>query len=462
MQKEDSLDNIKALSQKEPRSARRYVNPFVMPEGSDRFQYREEENQLQKRELDKIHQMSLVKRADIISPSVPSLVNRTIKVREPKTQKNTKDSAPREVKPIPPEAPNVVKSMRMTEFVAEKREVFLIQLIIDRKNKEVQRLNNQIKKEEDELQEKEMQIVETSNEYKMSSAQIEAALARARKSSEAATKKRVELQKELKCEQQTVALIQSDLLKNQDLLENYQDCKRFIESVKPDYMSLEEYFSQSDRLLRYFDDVEQENLFLLDQFQNRIDEIEKDQNKYSKDLSEYDEVLATVSKKVETLPHIEEEDYEIPEGNQQLSNNIDAELQRLTDLIKNTFQNCFGKTSTDSPISMLEILESAMEDLYDRIQCVKSSFRDEKMHIKDKQRRLEEMREEADRKEALQQEKMMKAYERAKQPIKKKTGREIRRRMLPNMFIKKDEEAERRRQMEKERIENLLYGPELD
>lgn len=459
--REDSLDNIAMATKKTPRSARRYVNPFVMPEGSDRFGYREEENEQQRRELEKVHQMSLIQRTDRMQPSIPSLVNRTIRPQEPKTSKSNQN-APREIKPIQPESPNVVKSMRMTEFVAEKREIFLIQLIIDRKNKEVQRLNNQIKSEEDQLQETEMKIVEASNEYKMSSAQIEASLARARKSSETATKKRVELQKELRCQQQTVSLIRSDIMKNEDLLENYKQCKEFLESVKPDYANFDDYFKGPEVLLKHFDDMEQENLFLLDQYQNRQDEIEKDQKKYEKDLVESSEMLTQVSKKVETIPQAEIEDLQLSPGNVQQSIQIDKETARLTELIKKTFLHCFGKPSTDTPISMLELIEKAMDDLYERIQYVKPSFRNEKMTIKDKQRHLQELREESDRKEAQQHEKMMKAYERAKQPIKKKSGRPVPRRMLPNMFIKKDEEAERRRAEERQRIDNLLYGPDLD
>lgn len=459
--REDSLDNFSYDSQREPRSARRYVNPFVMPEGSDRFGYREEENKQQKEELAKIQQMTLVQRTDRLQPSVPGLVNRTIRPHEPKTARSNQ-SAPREIKPITPESPNVVKSMRMTEFVAEKREVFLIQLIIDRKNKEVQRLNNQIKSEEAQLQDTEMKIVETSNEYKMTSAQIEASLARARKSSESATKKRVELQKELRCQQQTVSLIRSDIMKNEDLLENYKQCKEFLEYIKPDYANFDDYFKGPEVLIKHFDDMEQENLFLLDQYQNRQEEIAKDQKKFDKDLIESSQLLNQVSKKVDSLPYVEVEDLQLCPGNVQMSGEIDAETAKLTELIKKTFFHCFGKPSTDTAISMLELIEKAMDDLYAKAQHVKPSFRDEKMMIKDKQRHLQEIRDEADRKEAMQHEKMMKAYEKAKQPIKRKSGRPIPRRMLPNMFVKKDEEAEKRRAEERQRIDNLLYGPDLE
>ena len=460
--REDSLDNFSYETKRAPRSARRsYVNPFVMPEGSDRFGYREDENAKQREELAKIHQMSLIQRTDRMQPSIPALANQTARPHEPKTAKSNQ-SAPREIKPVPPESPNVVKSMRMTDFVQEKREIFLIQLIIDRKNKEVQRLNNQIKSEEDQLQDTEMKIVEASNEYKMTSAQIEAMLARARNSSETATKKRVELQKELRCQQQTVSLIRSDIMKNEDLLENYKQCKEFLDSVKPSYANFDDYFKGPDVLLKHFDDMEQENLFLLDQYQNRQDEIQKDQKKFDKDLIESEELLTKVSKKVETLPQAEVEDLQLCPGNVQMSEQIDSETAKLTELIKKTFLHCFGKPSTDTAISMLELIEKAMDDLYAKVQNVKPSFRNEKMTIKDKQRHLQELRDEADRKQAQQYEKMMKAYEKAKQPIIKKTGRRVYRRMLPNMFIKKDEEAERRKAEERQRIDNLLYGPDLE
>ncbi|OHT15969.1 hypothetical protein TRFO_42172 [Tritrichomonas foetus] len=352
--------------------------------------------------------------------------------------------------------------MRMTEFVQEKREVFLIQLIIDRKNKEIARLNNQAKSEENDLQDREMKIAETSNEYKMTSAQIEAALARARKSSEAATKKRVELQKELKCESQTVALIQSEILKNQDTLEAYRQYDEFLHSIIPNGKDFDSHFQSPETLLKYFDDIEQENLFLLDQFQNRTEEIEKDMTKYDKDMNQYDATYSVLKERVDSLPVVPEEQTELMEGNVHESEFIDNELQRLSNLIYSTFVKCFGTGSSLSAITMLEILEQGMEDLYDRIQYVKPSFRNEKMSIIDKQRHLQELRDEAERKEAQQQEKMLKAIERAKKPIPKKNGKPIRGRMLPNMFIKKDEEAERQRMLERKRIEDLLYGPDLE
>ena len=455
----DHEEDVSSFAPKEPRSARRYHNPFVMPEGSDRFGYREEENRIAREDQLRTFQMSLVQRTDAMKPKVPSLLTKT--VRQPSSSR-TSDSSPREIKPVPPESPRGKKRMRTADFVSEKREIFLLQLIIDRKNKEIRKLEDMARAEEKSMNDAEMRIVETSNEYKMTSAQVEAALARARKSSEAATKKRVELQKELRCEQQTVAIIRSEIIKNEDLIEAYRGYNEFLHSIVPPGRKYEEYFNEPKDLLRYFDDMEQENLFLLDQYQNRQEEIRKSQDFYDSSVVQYDGDYNVMKKKLEELPEVKEEQLELKEGNIRDSEYIDNELVRLHNIIMKTFQKCFGGTANISTMTMLEILESAMEDLYERVEYIKPSFRNEKMAVIDKKRHIQEMRDEADRKEAEQHEKMLKAIARAKKPMVRKTGRPIRGRMLPNMFKKKDEEAERLRMLEKQRIEELLYGPDLD
>ena len=448
-----------------PYSARPRVNPFIMPEGSDRFQYREEENQRQRAELATFHRMSLVQRTDMLTPRIPPCISKaTMKVHEPgRTRAAVAPRArPDVVKPVQPEAPNTAKNMRMTEFVAQKREIFLVQLLIERKTKEMTRLENEMRAEEHQLLETENSLAETSNQYKMATAQAEASLARARKAVEAATKNRVELQKEYKLLQQTSSIIHTEISKNRDTLESYRQYFEFLKTITPEGRKMEDFYASPKLLETEMDNLEKENLFLIDQYEALKIDLEKGENRESEMLSETNEQLKKVQARLAHVPKVEEIP-EIPEeADHQASEALDKELETLNNLIKHTYLSCFHAEANISAMMMLERIENALEGLYEQMEYVDPEFAGAKQKKKDYERAEERRAEESRRKEAEQRMKIEHALERATRPIKKRTGRPIMRRMLPIKIVDQDDEQYRAYLKEQQRIETLLYGEDSD
>ena len=446
-----------------PKSARPYVNPFVMPEGSDRFQYREEENQRQKAELASIHRMSLVQRTDMMTPRIPPLVSKaTMKVHEPGSTRGTVAPRTREVKPVPPEAPNTAKNMRMTEFVAQKREIFLVQLLIERKTREMTRLETEMRAEERSLLETENALSEASNQYKMATAQAEAALTRARKSLEAATRNRVELQREYKLVQQSSSIMHSEISKNRDTLEAYRKYHEFLVNITPQGRTMEDFYKSPKLLEEEMDNLEKENLFLIEQYENAQTELAKGENVESEMLSETNEELKKVQERLARVPKVEDMP-EIPEEvDRETSAAVDKELDDINGLVKQTYLNCFHAEANISAMMMLERLESALEDMYVKMEYVNPAFAAEKQAKKDYLRAEQRRAQENQRREAEQRLKIEHALERATRPIKKRTGRPMMRRMLPIKIEEQDDEQLRAQLREQERIETLLYGEDTD
>ena len=87
----------------------------------------------------------------------------------------------------------------MHEFVDEKREIYRLQLFIDKKNRDISKFSRNIETNDRKLQEAETKIKTLSDQYKMTTIQMEAAVARSRKLADAAarqtTLKKKELQK---------------------------------------------------------------------------------------------------------------------------------------------------------------------------------------------------------------------------------------------------------------------------
>jgi uncharacterized membrane protein YccC len=145
------------------------------------------------------HHLTLAQRAEV-SRGVPSILHKDIPLRPLSPPSDN-------VKPVLPEAPHSVRQPPMSTIVLDKREVFTVQVMIQRKREEIRRLSAEIEAEEAKLSEDEQHIADMSNELKMTSAQAEAAVGRAEQAMHSAEKKRLELEREQKVWRQRLALV---------------------------------------------------------------------------------------------------------------------------------------------------------------------------------------------------------------------------------------------------------------
>jgi hypothetical protein len=346
----------------------------------------------------------------------------------------------------------------VTDFVRQRREVFLAQLAIDRKHNEEQRLADQILLEEKKLQDIEAAISETSNQFTMTRAQGEGALTRVNKASDAALKKRCELQGIFQGASESNLVLRAEIGKKRQKLDTYRSYQQFLQRMTPAGETKESFFNSAEVLIGEMDHLEQRNLFLIQNYETLSVQNEGPITRTSMALGLTEEELRIIEAKRKGVPVIEKKRYRLWPGDISKSTAIENELQQLKIWITRTYVRCIDMEPTDSSLLMLERIEMAIDRLYERIHEVNP------VHLQNKQRRQDEIRFEQHRlevqakKEADQKQKYAQAVARAKMPIKKRTGRPPMRRMLPITLHRKDPEQSRAELEEKERLDELLYG----
>jgi hypothetical protein len=441
--------NVRKPEGSPPKSARRYKNPFIVPKGADRVSYRGEPGQ-----PPLAQRLTLAHRAELPKYSIPSLVDKSpIPVPPPEIC---------EPKPVPAESPHDARRVPLSDFINQRREVFFVQLMINRKRGEQQRLEAEIRAEEQQLHENEGLLSETSNQFTMTSAQGEAALKRANKASDAALKKRKELQQEFHLAINDLQLIRSEISKRREKLAVYRSYREFLESISPAHAPVEELFKHPSALMDEMDLLERRNLFLLSHYQTLFEQSDAGVSVVKKDLVEAESNLSRLEGKASMVPVVEPIQYKLREGNLKEAQEIENELQELEVGITRTYVHCFGPGQSVASLTMLERIENALEALFMRIQLVNPTY----LHTKQKKQdeiRLEQHRLDMQaKKDAEQKLKYDQAVERAQMPIKRRTGRPCLERTLPLIINREDPELARAAQRERERLETLLYGEESE
>lgn len=479
-------------------------NPFRIPPVAELLAGREEEEIRINEEREAVRSMTLKQRAELCRPPIPDYLIRSSQHASPETSiygssnttpnlsrlssRNTNRKRPKTRSSLfitnrqlingdfqfddgfedsekyrngqsTSDQPTMHKTQRgrITEFIQEKRDIYHVQMLMDRKNYEIQRLNKQIANEEASLLEQERNIEESSQSYKIQTTKVETDLARARKKMEEAVRRRVSATKSLRQFKQQVEQMKSEISKNLDTLDDYQSYKIFLESLLPNGKTVEQYFVQPSDLITELEVVEKDNLFLIQQCQI-LNELQNRSEKTMKEVIDTTEVLIEKAQNklsnVEEVPIFDQSNEEILENQKEVEN----EIKRFGKLVNNLFIKCYKKESNISTIGILEKIENDLEDMYKKIDLIDSKFVTEKQSGIDKRRR-EQQRKDKLEKQALEQKmKTDQALKRATQPIKKQTGRPLYERTTPIKMHKTNDAKLLAQKMEQQRVDNLLYG----
>jgi hypothetical protein len=342
----------------------------------------------------------------------------------------------------------------MTGLVNQNREIFHLQLLIQRKREEIANLDSERRAAEADFFNSQRELDETANQFSTASAQAEAAVARARRASEIATKKRMDLQKQMWVATQANAAVRADIAKQQEQLDRYREYHDFILKLTPDGHTMEEFYSDPLLLAVELDRLHEATLFLINQV-TRFAAI-RDQNieRITDGLNEAEQELATIPE----VQEIEECAAVLSDGNLRASDYADQELRRMTALVARAHRGCFGGMANLSAFVMIEQIETGLEQLHNRVLCLRRSYVQAKQKKKDEERLERQKKETAEKKAADFKLKSDQALERAQKPIKKRTGRPPIKRVLPIRVKQKDPEVFMAEQTERERVERLLYG----
>lgn len=346
---------------------------------------------------------------------------------------------------------------RISEFIQEKRDIYHVQMLMDRKNYEIQRLNKQISNEESALLEQERNIEESSQSYKLQNAKIESELAHARKKMEEAVRKRVSATKNLRLFKQQVEQMKSEISKNLDILDDYQSYKIFLESLIPDGRSIEQYFTRPSDLMTEMEVVEKDNLFLIRQCHILMDMQNRGEKVMNEDINKTEMMIEKAQQKllnIEEVPFFDDSNFNVKDEQKE----VEDEIKKFNKLVSHLFIRCYKKESNVSTIGILEKIENDLEEMYKKIDAIDPKFVSERQSMIDKRRR-EQIRKDKLEKQALEQKmKTDQALKRATQPIKKQTGRPLYERTTPVKIHKTNDAKLLAQKMEQQRVDTLLYG----
>jgi hypothetical protein len=274
-------------------------------------------------------------------------------------------------------------------------------------------------------------------------------------------KRRMDLQKEFKLATQSVSLMRAEISKNRETLETYREYKSFMDRLVPDEADPGSFYSAPRVLVGELDHVEACDLFLIDQCQEAGVDLDKRVGRVAAKLDETEGQVTVIERKVRAVPLVDDEDPHLTDGDVQAAAETDSELARFNRLISHAYKTYFGTTSNFSSLSMLKKIEAALERALVKLETVNPAFANTIQKKKDEERLEQQRLETQARKEAEQKLKYDQALERAKMPIKRRTGRPPVKRMLPNQLGRIDPEKSQAEALERARMEKLLYGPEL-
>ena len=260
---------------------RKKVNPFSFPPETQRFTYREEQLTRARQEKVAYNKLTLLQRQKLIKPSIPAEYTHASIQLTKSRQKKIQVSAPttaRSPSPkklegdnsqsISPPLTTRERPMRVDDLIIDKREIYLVSLVTARREKEIHRLQNEQDREEEALAKALNEIEKTSVTYKNLTSKLEQEITSSRKAAETAALNKIKINKEVKAEKINIALLNSEIIKNEEFLHNYQEYNNILHYIKPEDMNFEEFLKNPALLNTQLNNLESDNLFLARQCDN--------------------------------------------------------------------------------------------------------------------------------------------------------------------------------------------------
>ncbi|OHT09269.1 hypothetical protein TRFO_21933 [Tritrichomonas foetus] len=351
------------------------------------------------------------------------------------------------------------RKLTMHEFVDEKREIYRLQLFIDKKIKDIDKFSVEMNKSEKRLQDAETKIQALSDQYKIASIKIEAAVARRRKFADAAARTTSEKRRDLDKFKMNQQMLESELIKKEALLETYQKYRHFLTQFLEEDETIEEKFQSPETLLDALTKIEIGNLFLIKECQRISGIVNTSTNKIQEQLDSTIDLEYLANKQMNSIETVNEEDFSFTPAQEKSIESSEKEFENISKMIQKTYSNCFSFDQDLKPLTMLERIENKLEKMYELLVYVDPAFIEEKQAIKLRMRREMQRKAKQEKRNLEQKLKTEQAIERAKKPIPHRVGRPINHRIIPVKMKVRDDEKEKRKLLEQQAEIRLLYGP---
>ena len=197
-------------------------NPFTLPSDEEVFHLRDEEKKRRVESRDKNMKLKIWQKGG-------GNGGRSLRMKEIGAKKEAKGSAA---------ATGVMNERRqekevMTEFIAKKREMFLVQMSLDTKREEIRKLEEKAQMKEEALQKSETMLEEDAIRFDTFLKENDKKAHEAIKKAERETKLKTDKVQEIKKLNQQIQMVQSDMSKHKEALEDCLKYKEFLDKLTP-------------------------------------------------------------------------------------------------------------------------------------------------------------------------------------------------------------------------------------
>ena len=440
----------------------------------------------------------------------------------------------------------------MSDFIAKKREIFLVQMSLDTKRAEIRKLEERALQREEALRRSEQMLEEDKLRFEEFLREKDEKVKEAISKAEVETKAKQEKVNEIKRLNAAIATLRSELNKYEEQLEDCRKYKQFLDYLTPsewfeqqetnrknlieqrlaqyrtdlatweetqqkaadalnaaehaleasrvqqevnanevalakareDYeatsrtpkpvqpaslltdeeeeqLSNEMYFKHPQQLLDIFAQLEEQNLFLIQNCQETEEALEELKAKYRETKQQMDVEIKGLDTQIEALEaairteeeksRLLREKAEAREHGRRIASGQGTSLEELSTKVTDVYVRCgFDNDASLSTLQMLTNIEAKLDEYFSIIETMPTEFVETAEKAKEKERRQRAREEKLEQQKREQERRVQRSLERAQAPVQKKTGKPVmfrshvtRKKKTGSEVVKKnDEEAE--------------------
>ena len=364
------------------------------------------------------------------------------------------------------------------DFVARKREIFLVRMDAENKLREIARLETEASRREEALSKSEAMLEEDQARFDAFLKENDARVREAVSAAEREARRKHEKMRKTKRLQGEIAAAAQELNRKRDKLRECLEYKAFLDSLTPRewferHRQTEEdgespvpmYFKEPEQLMRVFTALEEQNLFLIQNVREAEQALEGVKAEHAEAKLKIESETQALRDQIKQLTEaIEAEERKSERLNAQLNGgaggddkDVESELEELSRRVSKVYVDCgFDYDPSMGVLQMLTNIEVKMEEYLAVIDTLPQDLVANMERQKEQERRRIAREEKMKQQRIEQEQRIQRALERARAPAHKKTGKPV---MFRSRLVKpkrRDETSEEQEEDVDKELEDFL------
>ncbi|KAL2652231.1 hypothetical protein R1flu_020359 [Riccia fluitans] len=412
--------------------------PFIMPDDDRVFRIRDAQRRREKKERREQAKLSVIEKSTFARRMNAAVGSEKLREILRDLEKKWENMLLRLNKEMPKPLLQTVFFHRddetVLEFVAKKREIFLVQMSLDTRRAEIRKLQDRIFNREEALKKSEEMLEEDSLEFDSFLKRNDAAVQEAVKNAELETKRRQDKIVEIKKLNSTIATINSDLSKFGEQLDDCKKYKDFLIKLTP-----KEWFEEQAKLKQQALDIEASKA---GQHQKSAGDssTSSDRTKFNDqestspvdDINDEVEVEETMyfqqpHQAIELAVKNEEERQRVMQSKTSLNiedKKHDISLEQLTRRVLEVYARvALDSDASLTTIQLLTNIEAKLEENLIAVEHIPPEYVEQQERIREKERRLKVRQQKLELLKQEHEARRQRSLERARAPIFKRVGK---------------------------------------